>query len=192
MPPPVGSGCRQISVATGARCSGTASSPTRFSPSAVRIVTGSLMAGRTVLARISVIDPSPPCPCAGARAAWPPLPARIVPVPPFVRARGLRGPHHHVRGAGPDFLTAAGAPVGLGGRGAGHLAHHPRPVRPLLRLRRAEPDHARLVVGADPAVRCPADRRIRPASAATRAAPDIGRETTCLTRAHGRQAMAPP
>ncbi|GAA3433849.1 hypothetical protein [Kutzneria kofuensis] len=54
MPPCVGSGCRQISVALGA-FSGSASSPTSRSPSAVVNVTGSRRAGSIVLARISVL-----------------------------------------------------------------------------------------------------------------------------------------
>ena len=55
MPPWVGSGCRQMSVATGSRSAGRASSPTRSSPSAVCRVTGSRRAGKTVLALISLI-----------------------------------------------------------------------------------------------------------------------------------------
>ena len=52
MPPWVGSGWRQISVATGSRSSGSASSPTSRRPSAVSSVIGSRRAGRTELPRI--------------------------------------------------------------------------------------------------------------------------------------------
>src|SRR6478672_7744356 len=52
MPPWVGSGCRQISVATGSPSSGRASSATSLNPSAVSRVTGSRRAGSTELARI--------------------------------------------------------------------------------------------------------------------------------------------
>src|SRR5262249_50206847 len=56
IPPAAGSGCRPISVAAGARRSGSPSSPTRLRPSAVRSVSGFGRAGRTVDARISLID----------------------------------------------------------------------------------------------------------------------------------------
>src|SRR5690349_24996480 len=139
MPPAVGSGCRQISVAAGGRLSGSASSPTSVSPSAVRSVIGSRRAGRTVLAVISFMRSS----AAGSRPGTGPsrtaLPARIVPVPTIFRPIGLLRPHHDVRGARPDLLVTARTPVHLGRRGAGHLAHHPVPVRPLLHLRRPQP-----------------------------------------------------
>src|SRR5215472_13738165 len=59
IPPAVGSGCRPIRVAAGARPSGSASSPTRLRPSAVRSVSGFRTAGRTVDARISLMLPLP-------------------------------------------------------------------------------------------------------------------------------------
>src|ERR1700722_9690317 len=139
LPPPVGSGCRQMSVAAGGRSSGRASSPTRARPSAVCRVTGSRRAGRIVLARISVICSSAEVSRPGAGPPWPALPARIVPVPPSLGLIGLLRPHHDVRDARLDLLVAARAPVGLGGRRAGHLADHPVTVRPGLNLRRPPP-----------------------------------------------------
>ncbi len=53
MPPCVGSGCRQTIVATGARSTGRASSPTRRRPSDVVRVSGSRRAGSTLFATIS-------------------------------------------------------------------------------------------------------------------------------------------
>src|SRR6478672_7035580 len=58
MPPWVGSGCRQMRVATGSRSSGTASSATRSRPSAVLSVIGSRRAGRTEFARIFSVTPA--------------------------------------------------------------------------------------------------------------------------------------
>ena len=52
MPPCVGSGCRQIIVATGGASCGIAISPTSSNPSAVVKVSGSRRAGSTELARI--------------------------------------------------------------------------------------------------------------------------------------------
>src|SRR5215472_179407 len=138
MPPCVGSGCRQMSVATGGRPAGCASSPTRVSPSAVTRVTSSRLAGRTVLAVISVIESLPVSLRAGAWPPGPPLPACVVPVPALFRARRVRGPDDQVRGAGQQFLVAARAAVGLGRGGAGDLPDHPVAVRPFFRLRRAE------------------------------------------------------
>src|SRR6185437_7820638 len=143
MPPAVGSGCRQIKVATGGRSSGWASSPTRSRPSAVRSTMSSRRAGSTVLALMSwLFMYSSPVTRWPARPA---LPACIVPVPALQRSRRLGGPDHHVRGSGPDLLIAAGAAVLLGGGRAGHGPDHPVAVRPFLRLRRPEPD-GRLIV----------------------------------------------
>src|SRR3984957_9263765 len=127
LPPPVGSGCRQMSVAAGGRSSGRASSPTRARPSAVCRVTGSRRAGRIVLARISVMGSSAEVSRPGAGPPWPALPARIVPVPPSLGLIGLLRPHHDVRDARLDLLVAARAPVGLGGRRAGPPAGPPSP-----------------------------------------------------------------
>ena len=55
MPPCVGSGCRQISVATGSASAGSASSPTSRSPSRVCRVTGVRRAGSTVAGLISLM-----------------------------------------------------------------------------------------------------------------------------------------
>src|ERR1019366_920609 len=139
MPPAVGSGCRQTSVAAGARPLGSASWPTRFRPSAVCSVIGSRPAGSTVLAVILLMPASPVCRRPGTAAAWPPLPARIVPVPALGRTRGLFRPDHHVRRSRDDLLVTARAAVRLGGRGAGNPADHPDAVRPLLLLRRPQP-----------------------------------------------------
>src|SRR6185437_15615033 len=153
IPPCVGSGCRQMSVAAGSRCSGSASSPIRCSPSSVVSVIGVRRAGRTVAALMSVSPrgddlpypplsgwPGPKLPSgsviwlshlsAGA-ALQAPLPAHGVPVPPG-RHAGVRRPHHHVRDARVQLLVAAGAAVRLGGRRAGHRAHDPVAVRPVL------------------------------------------------------------
>src|ERR1017187_542697 len=139
MPPAVGSGCRHTSVAAGARSAGRASSPTRFRASAVRSVMVSRTAGSTVLAIILVMPASPVSARPRSGPARPPLPARIVPVPALVRSRGVLRPDHHVRRAWPDLLVAARAPVYLGGRGAGHPADYPDPVRPFLGLRGTQP-----------------------------------------------------
>ncbi len=55
IPPCVGSGCRQTSVATGSRSAGSAISPTRESPSAVCSVIASRRAGSTEFARIGAM-----------------------------------------------------------------------------------------------------------------------------------------
>ena len=128
-----------MSVATGGRLTGCASSPTSCRPSEVTSVMCSRRAGSTVLAVISVIGSSPVRLQARAGAARSSLPACVVPVPSLVRAGSVGGPDHDVRRAGPEFLIAAGATVGLGRGGPWHLAHHPVAVRPLLRLRRAKP-----------------------------------------------------
>src|SRR5580692_9577894 len=125
MPPAVGSGCRQISVATGGLVSGRASSPTRFSPSPVRRVTFSRRAGSIVAAEISVISSSP----VGLQSGpWPPrpaLPACLMPVPALLRAWRLGRPDNDVRDTGRQFLVTAGTAVNLRRGRAGHLAHHP-------------------------------------------------------------------
>src|ERR1700733_7589309 len=125
IPPAVGSGCRQMSVAAGGRSSGCASSPTSARPSAVCRVTGSRRAGRIVLARISVMGPPAVSSRPGAGPPRPALPARIVPVPAPLGLIGLLRPHHDVGDARPDLLIAARAPVHLGRRRARHLADHP-------------------------------------------------------------------
>src|SRR6185437_1873287 len=185
IPPAVGSGCRQTSVATGGRVCGTASSPTSARPSAVRSVIGSRRAASTVLAVISgglggssplddavmgssAVKPRP------ARAA---LPARIVPVPATFGAVGLLGPHHHVRDAGLDLLVAAGTAVHLGGRDAGHLADDPVAVGPRLDPRRAQPDR-----GLVPILRA---RGGRPAGSAPGTAGQLRREAAGLAGTHG-------
>src|ERR1700722_12901623 len=183
MPPPVGSGCRQMSVATGGRSSGVASSPTRVRPSAVRRVIGSRPAGRMVLARISVMGSSAKVrrPRAGApRAA---LPARIVPVPPPLGPVGMLRPDHDMRDAGPDLLVAARAPVGLGRGCARYRAHHPVAVGPGLRLLGPEPDR-RLV----PRLRVP--RRGRQAAGpAPGTAGQLSWQAAGLAGAHGSHRM---
>src|SRR5690606_36572867 len=150
MPPWVGSGWRQISVATGGRLSGTASSPTSVSPSAVCSSMSVRRAGRTVDALISIpVQPlalftrlgTPPARAGhAARRSVPPAqrapvdpvaPAGGVPVPPLLGAARPVRPAHHVRHAGPDLLLAAGAPVHPVG-GPGHMAHDPLPIRRVL------------------------------------------------------------
>src|SRR3984957_16795219 len=137
MPPCVGSGCRQISVAAGSRSSGSASSPTRFSPSSVGKVIDVRLAGRTVAALISCAMFPSLVDCSAATALHAPLPAHGMPVPPVGDA-GVRRPDHDVRGAGVDLLIAAGAAVGLARRRAWHPAHHPVAIRPFLDPLRAE------------------------------------------------------
>jgi hypothetical protein len=48
-----------------------------------------------------------------------------VPVPALGQARGVGGPHHQMRGPGPDLLVTARAPVGLHRGGTGQGADHP-------------------------------------------------------------------
>src|SRR5260370_15422170 len=130
MPPWVGSGWRQISVATGSASAGRASSPTSRSPSAVGRVTGVRLAGSTVAARISLMGLS--FSSSAEAAAQPVLPARAVPVPALADADvdPLGGPGHHVRPARRALLGAARAAVGLRGARAGLLPHHPVPLGP--------------------------------------------------------------
>lgn len=116
-------------------------------------------------------------------AARPPPPARIVPVPAQFRSLGPFRPHHDVRDARQDLLVAAGAPVGLGGRGPRDLPHHPVPVRPGLYLLRSEPDRCRILRAGR--------GRIGPPGAPARSAPDLVGKAACLARAHGGQRMAP-
>ena len=142
MPPCVGSGCRQISVATAARASRQRELADQGQPvGGTQRDILAVGAGSTVLAVISVIGSSPVRLQARARPARATLPARIVPVPPLVRPRGLGRPDHDVRGARPDLLVAAGAPVGLGRprrRGpAGPPSH--RPASPASAAARAGP-----------------------------------------------------
>src|SRR3981081_1866657 len=152
IPPWVGSGCRQISVAMGSRPCGRASSPTRLNPSAVRSAIGDRSAGSTVEALISLTDVSslPRVPAAVsqrrrsqarlrsisaalARAAvQPPLPAGPVPVPPQVGPRALGRPRHDVRRAGRYFLITAGTAVFLRGCGAPGPPDDPLPAPPPL------------------------------------------------------------
>src|ERR1700735_3904056 len=176
MPPAVGSGCRQISVATAGRLSGSASSPARSSPSAVRSVIGSRLAGSTVFAVIWIMNASPVGTRPRARATRTALPARIVPVPALCRAGGLGRPYHDMRDARHDLLVAARAPVKLGGRRAGHLATHPVAARPPLRLWRPEPARRLL--------RAPGGARRHPPGPA-RPARDLGRQGARPTGAHG-------
>src|SRR5215472_17636668 len=114
-------------VATGSRPAGRASSPTSDSPSAVCRVTGSRRAGRTVLARISLIPWSPSSPAARV-PLQPPLPAGIVPVTAVLQAAGVGRPGDQVGGARRDLLVAARAAVGLRAGGPGHRPDHPVPV----------------------------------------------------------------
>src|SRR5260370_12055629 len=83
----------------------------------------------------------PGCGAAGGRLPWPAgawpavqpaLPAGAVPVPAHVQAGGQGRPRDEVRGPGWDLLVAAGTAIGLAGRGPGHQADHPVPVRPRL------------------------------------------------------------
>src|SRR6266568_474115 len=189
MPPCVGSGCRQISVAAAGRCAGRASSPTRLSPSEVRRVTGCRSAGSTVPGLISLTCAASsvsPAAVAGCGPTRPALPARIVPVPPLVRVMGIGRPYHHVRGPRHDLLVAAGAPIHLGGRGTGHLPDHPVPVRPRLGLLGTEPDRRR-IRGTPGTVGRPASAA--PGSAA-RLARHVGGKAAGLTGAHGRHCKA--
>src|SRR4051794_6808498 len=124
MPSAVGSGCRQMRVATGGRSSGTASSPTRVSPSAVCSSMSVRRAGSTVLARISGI-----LVLSVARAATGPLdvghaiqpmfPAGAMPVAPVLRATTLGRPRDDVPDPRRDLLITSGAAVGLRGTGGG-------------------------------------------------------------------------
>ncbi len=175
IPPCVGSGCRQISVAAGGRPAGRATSPTRLSPSSVCSVMACRSAGSTVPGVISLA-------CAASSA--PALPARIVPVPALAGVPGIGGPHHHVRGPRHNLLVTAGAAIRLSCGGAGHLPYHPLAVRPLLRLLRAEPDGRRVRIAVRMAV-----RRGTPDAAAwlTR---HVGGQAAGLTRAHGRHCKA--
>src|SRR5215469_849074 len=140
MPPCVGSGCRQMSVAAGGRFSGRASSPTSFRPSEVTRVISSRRAGSTVLAVISVIGSSPVRLETRARSPGSSLPAGVVPVSPVLRPRRVGWPDHNVRGAHHELLVAAGTAVRLRRGGARYLTHDPVAIRPLLQPRRAEPD----------------------------------------------------
>src|SRR5215472_9747730 len=139
MPPWVGSGWRQISVAAAGRSAGCASSPTSVSPSEVTIVTSSRLAGSAVAALISVISSSPVRLRAGSWPPWATLPARVVPVPAFFRPWRVRGPDHQVGRARLQLLITAGTPVRLGRCRTGDLPDHPVTVWPLLQLRRPEP-----------------------------------------------------
>src|SRR5450755_715974 len=132
IPPAVGSGCRQTSVAAGSRAGGSASSPTRLRPSAVVKVIGVRLAGRTVAALISCgMDPLGLLDWSTGAALPAPPPAHRMPVPSRFDAR-IRRPDHDVRGTRVDLLVTAGAAVRLARRRAWHRAHHPIPVRPLL------------------------------------------------------------
>src|SRR6516162_2420558 len=134
IPPWVGSGCRQINVATGSESAGSASSPTRRGPSEVRRVTGVRLAGSTVAGLISLTGGlaswCPPCPARSA--VHPVLPAGPVPVPALVQADvdPVGGPGHQVRRAGRDLLVAPGTTVRFRGPRARHLPDHPVPVGP--------------------------------------------------------------
>src|ERR1700722_10723981 len=138
IPPAVGSGCRQTSVAAGSRSGGSASSPTRLRPSSVAKVIGVRLAGRTVAALIScAMDPLGLVNRSAGTALHAPLPAHRMPVPPRFDAR-MRRPDHDVRGTRVDLLVTAGAAVRLARRRAGHGTHHPVAIRPLLDSLRAE------------------------------------------------------
>src|SRR4051812_14866038 len=145
-PPWVGSGCRVTRVATGSRSTGTASSPTSRSPSAVVSSIGVRVAGSTVPARISSGPPyvdrwwsvtaSVPrgvarplrlgaTPAASVPAGGVPVPSVTQPgVGVLVVAEGRR-PRDAVRRRGPDPVVAARAPVGAGRGRTGDLPHHP-------------------------------------------------------------------
>src|ERR1017187_1138516 len=151
MPPWVGSGCRQTSVATGAWSRGSDRSPGSATPSPVRRVTRSRRAGRIVLALISLmrvpsapLSPAALSPAAPLPAALSPggpvvtlLPAGPVPVPALAQPGGQRGPGHQVRRAGRDFLIASGATIALHRGGARHEPDHPVLAVPRLLDRRA-------------------------------------------------------
>src|SRR3954469_546331 len=135
MPSAVGSGCRQMRVATGGRSSGTASSPTRVRPSAVCSSMSVRRAGNTVLARISAIlvlsvARATAGPLDLRHAVQPVVPARPVPVAPVLRAAALGRPRDDVADAGRDLLVASGAAVRL--RRAGRGPYDPVAVRPFL------------------------------------------------------------
>src|SRR5207244_8247151 len=113
MPPCVGSGCRQTSVATGSRSNGRASSPTRRSPSAVCSSMSSRCAGRIELARIGFTGSTVaggaagPLDDRGAPVARPP--AAGVPVPSVGQVAALVGrPGDQVLDARADLVVAAG------------------------------------------------------------------------------------
>src|SRR5262249_43202309 len=101
----------------------------------------------------------------------PALPARAVPVPALGHAPV--GPHHHVCGAGPYLLVAAGAPVCLRAGAAWHRAHQPVPVGAGLEAFRA----GRRVLGG-----C----RVAAPHPAARSARHSRWQAPGLTRAHGR------
>ncbi len=125
IPPCVGSGCRQTSVATGSLFSGSASSPTRVRPSAVLSCNGSRRAGSTELARIAGIAWKP------SRAGSPPRRGpRVLPhpnglpeiiAPRWMRVVTLPAPRVQARRAIPSPLalglsrrrTLAGPPVAI-------------------------------------------------------------------------------
>jgi hypothetical protein len=140
IPPCVGSGCRQTSVATGGRSSGTASSPTSVRPSAVSSSMSSRRAGSTLLARIGLLTaPSLPIsrcvprPLHPRPAPVPCPPAAGVPMPPVGRvATPVGRPGHDVGDARADVLYAARAAVRLGGRPAEDRPDHPIAVLILL------------------------------------------------------------
>lgn len=117
-------------------------------------------------------------------APQPPVPAWPMPVPALLESRRMGGPHDHVRGAGPDLLITARAPVGLGGGLTGDAPYHPLAVRGRLHLLRPEPGSGALLVAA---------RRRAPAGQTTAwLAGHPSRQPPRLTRTHGRHCKALP
>ena len=144
MPPWVGSGCRQTSVATGS----LRGRPGQLADQveAVRGVQGDrLPPGRQDRTRPDLAHRFLPClsdpglrrpsPAPGP-PPYPLLPARPVPVPPPGRARELGGPGDQVRCSGRDFLITSWATIALGRRWPRHQPDHPVPVRPRLKALR--------------------------------------------------------
>ena len=139
MPPWVGSGCRQISVATGSASAGRASSPDQPQPvggvQGDRGALGRQHGGRPRMSRLI-------CPCPYLPPGAGPRRSRFcqhapVPVPALIEAGvdPVGGPGDHVRRARRDLLVTARAAVGLRRARAGLLPHHPVPVGPRLSTR---------------------------------------------------------
>ena len=138
IPPWVGSGCRQTSVATGGavlRAGQLADQPQAVGGRAASAAPAG--PGRIVLARISTSWP-PSCALLVAHRRGCPRGHARRPARRCASAAGPRGcphvgrPGHDVRGRRPDLLVAAGAAVRLRRRGAGDAAHDPVAVGVLL------------------------------------------------------------
>lgn len=106
-----------------------------------------------------------------------------MPVPALVQPRPASGPHDDVRGAGPDLLVTARAPVGLGRRVARHAPDHPVAVwRRFMALRPQPVPHLLLIA--------PSRSWAATGQAPAWLAGQVSRQAPGLARTHGRHFRA--